>query len=50
MAGDGLPLHRLGAAAIRDRVAAGSLSAEEAARFFLDRIDRYDGAVHAFLA
>jgi aspartyl-tRNA(Asn)/glutamyl-tRNA(Gln) amidotransferase subunit A len=44
-----LPLHRLAATAIRDRIAAGQVSAEEVARHFLDRIRRLDGGLHAYL-
>ncbi|MCK6478867.1 MAG: Asp-tRNA(Asn)/Glu-tRNA(Gln) amidotransferase subunit GatA [Planctomycetes bacterium] len=48
MAG-GLPLHALPAAALRDRIASREVSAEEAARHFLDRIARLDGGIGAFL-
>ena len=43
------PLHRLGALALRDRIASGAVTAEAAARWFLDRIAAHDGAIHAFL-
>jgi aspartyl-tRNA(Asn)/glutamyl-tRNA(Gln) amidotransferase subunit A len=43
------PLHRLPAAAIRERVASRAVSAAEVAGHFLDRIDRLDGPLHAFL-
>ena len=43
------PLHRLPAAAIRERVASRAVSAAEVAGHFLDRIDRLDGSLHAFL-
>jgi aspartyl-tRNA(Asn)/glutamyl-tRNA(Gln) amidotransferase subunit A len=36
------------ARALRDAIAAGTLSAEEACRATLDRIDRYNGTLHAF--
>jgi aspartyl-tRNA(Asn)/glutamyl-tRNA(Gln) amidotransferase subunit A len=45
-----LPLHRLPATAIRDRVASGAVGAEEVARHFLDRIRKHDGALHCFLS
>jgi aspartyl-tRNA(Asn)/glutamyl-tRNA(Gln) amidotransferase subunit A len=50
VAGEDLPLHRLDATALRERIASGAVSAEEAARHFLDRIERHDGTLHAFLA
>lgn len=43
------PLHALPATALRDRIAAGDLSAEEVAGHFLDRIGRLDPGVGAFL-
>jgi len=43
------PLHRLGALAVRDRIASGAVTAEAAARHFLDRIAARDGAIRAFL-
>ncbi len=47
----GPPPHLLDAGALRDRIAAGELSAVEATRGCLDRIARFDGAeaLHAFL-
>jgi aspartyl-tRNA(Asn)/glutamyl-tRNA(Gln) amidotransferase subunit A len=44
-----LPHHRLGAAALRDRIASGAASAEEVTRHHLDRVARLDGELHAFL-
>ncbi len=49
MAGDALPLHRLPAGEIRNRIAAGEVSAEEVARHFVARVRAHDGALHAFL-
>jgi aspartyl-tRNA(Asn)/glutamyl-tRNA(Gln) amidotransferase subunit A len=47
--GADLPLHRLTATALRDRIASGAVSAEEVTRHFLGRIEKHDPAIHAFL-
>jgi aspartyl-tRNA(Asn)/glutamyl-tRNA(Gln) amidotransferase subunit A len=46
---DDLPLHRLTASAIRDRIASGSVSAVETAKHFLARVRAHQGALNAFL-
>jgi aspartyl-tRNA(Asn)/glutamyl-tRNA(Gln) amidotransferase subunit A len=49
MSGVSTDLSRLGAAELAAVLARGEASAEEAARSCLDRIEKVDGAVHAFL-
>ncbi|MHC4821069.1 MAG: Asp-tRNA(Asn)/Glu-tRNA(Gln) amidotransferase subunit GatA [Planctomycetota bacterium] len=44
-----LPLHRVPATVIRDRIASGHLSALEVTDHFLERIDRLDGDLNCFL-
>jgi len=47
---EGVPLHRASATAIRDRIAAGEVTAEAVTRHFLDRIAAHDGALRCFLS